>query len=202
MRAWTITARQPASLTAAMNSRKNGQSSMIVDADPALDRHGNVHGSLHRANAVCDELRSGHQAGAEGRLLHSVAGTADIQVDLGVTVLGTYRCRVSQQAGLGSHRAGARREALPAQTRGGSAGRRARSPARRSSLCTAASAARTGAGSTGNDGRSSPSWARRRCGGLSLSFHKCISAALSGIMFRCPDRKPTWPDIPTIRRRW
>ena len=102
MRACTITARQPASLDRGDEFAQERPVVLIVDADPALDRHGNGHGGLHRANAVSDELRPGHQAGAESRLLHSVAGTADIQVDLVVAVPGTDRCGITQQAGLGA----------------------------------------------------------------------------------------------------
>src|SRR5581483_11507168 len=38
--------------------------------------------ALHRRDAVGDEPRLRHQAGAEAALLHAVGGTADIEVDL------------------------------------------------------------------------------------------------------------------------
>ncbi len=37
---------------------------------------------LHGRDAIADELRLGHQAGAEAALLHAVGGAADVEVDL------------------------------------------------------------------------------------------------------------------------
>ncbi len=37
---------------------------------------------LHGGDAVADQCRLGHQAGAEAALLHALGGTADIEVDL------------------------------------------------------------------------------------------------------------------------
>ena len=37
---------------------------------------------LHGGDAVADQCRLGHQAGAEAALLHALGGTADIEIDL------------------------------------------------------------------------------------------------------------------------
>ncbi len=55
---------------------------LVVDADPALDRDGNVHRALHRCDALGDQRRLRHQAGAEAAVLHPVRRTADIEIDL------------------------------------------------------------------------------------------------------------------------
>ena len=43
---------------------------------------------LHGGDAVADQRRLGHQAGAETALLHALRGTADIEVDLVVAEIG------------------------------------------------------------------------------------------------------------------
>ena len=54
---------------------------LFVDADAAFDRDGYRDGGLHRGDAVADQRRLGHQAGADAAFLDSVRWTADIQVD-------------------------------------------------------------------------------------------------------------------------
>src|SRR5262245_43550512 len=54
-----------------------------VDADAALDGHRHAYPCLHCSDAVANQRRLGHQAGAEAPFLHAVRRAADIEVDLG-----------------------------------------------------------------------------------------------------------------------
>ncbi len=54
---------------------------LVVDADPALDRDRNTHRALHGGDALGDQIRLRHQAGAETAVLHPVGRAADIEVD-------------------------------------------------------------------------------------------------------------------------
>ena len=54
---------------------------LVVDADPAFDRDGNFHRTLHGGNAFRDQRRLRHQAGTEAAVLHPVRRTADIEID-------------------------------------------------------------------------------------------------------------------------
>ena len=58
---------------------------LIVDADAALDRHGNAHRALHCRNALGNQRGLRHQAGAEAALLDAIRRAADIEIDLVVT---------------------------------------------------------------------------------------------------------------------
>ena len=55
---------------------------LVVDADPALDGDGNFDRGLHGGDAIADERRLGHQAGAEAARLDAVGRAADIEIDL------------------------------------------------------------------------------------------------------------------------
>ena len=55
-----------------------------VDADPVLDGDRDGDRVAHRAHAVGDERRLGHQAGAERAALDALARAAAVEVDLGV----------------------------------------------------------------------------------------------------------------------
>ena len=55
---------------------------LVVDADAAFDRHRNCDRRLHRGDAIADQRRLRHQAGAEAALLHAVRRAADIEIDL------------------------------------------------------------------------------------------------------------------------
>ena len=55
-----------------------------VDADPVLDGDRDRDRVAHRADAVGDERRLGHQAGAERAALDALARAAAVEVDLGV----------------------------------------------------------------------------------------------------------------------
>src|SRR3569623_1675175 len=59
---------------------------LVVDADAALHRHRHTDNRLHRGDAFADQLRHRHQAGAETAILHAVRRTADVEIDLIVTV--------------------------------------------------------------------------------------------------------------------
>jgi len=55
-----------------------------VDADPVLNGDRDGDGVAHRAHAVGDECRFGHEAGAERAALDALARATAIEVDLGV----------------------------------------------------------------------------------------------------------------------
>ena len=55
---------------------------LVVDADAAFYRHRDLHRALHGGDAVGDQRRRLHQAGAERARLHAVGRAADIEVDL------------------------------------------------------------------------------------------------------------------------
>ena len=61
---------------------------------PAFDRDGNAHRALHGGDALGDQLRLRHQAGAEAAVLHPVRRTADIEIDFVVAeILADFRRR-------------------------------------------------------------------------------------------------------------
>ncbi len=60
---------------------------LVVDADAALDGDRQPGACSHRRDAVADQLRLGHEAGAEPPRLHAVGRTADIEVDLVIAVV-------------------------------------------------------------------------------------------------------------------
>ena len=133
-----------------------------VDADPVLDGDRDRDRVAHRAHAVGDERRLGHQAGAERAALDALARAAAVEVDLGVAPAlaeAGARREVGRVAAaeLQRHRLLDRIEVEMAR-------RRRRAAARRwsSSRCRGACASSAGDGSTGNAGRSSPSSARPR----------------------------------------
>ena len=55
---------------------------LLVDADAAFHRHRNFDRGFHGGDAIGDQRRLRHQAGAEAALLHPVGRTADIEIDL------------------------------------------------------------------------------------------------------------------------
>ena len=55
---------------------------LLVDADAAFHRHRNLDRRFHGGDAVGDQRRLEHQAGAEAAFLHPVGRTADIEIDL------------------------------------------------------------------------------------------------------------------------
>src|SRR5262249_13398139 len=60
---------------------------LIVDADTAFDRDRQLDRAGHGSDAVADERRLRHQAGAEAADLHAIRGTTDIEVDLVIAEL-------------------------------------------------------------------------------------------------------------------
>ena len=72
---------------------------LIVDADAAFHRDGERRGFAHRRHAFRDEVRLRHQAGAEPPRLHAVGGTADIEIDLVIAVLGADARGLGELAG-------------------------------------------------------------------------------------------------------
>ena len=61
---------------------------LFVHADPAFERHRQVHHRIHRRHARGHQLRFLHQAGAEASRLHAVGRATDIEVDLVIAELG------------------------------------------------------------------------------------------------------------------
>jgi hypothetical protein len=55
---------------------------LLVDAEPALDRDRDRHRRTHRRDAIGDQRRFAHQAGAETPRLDPIGRAADIEVDL------------------------------------------------------------------------------------------------------------------------
>ena len=135
---------------------------LIVDADPAFDGDRNFHRALHRSDAVGDQLRLRHQAGAEAAILHPVRRAADIEIDFVIAEILADLRRGREIARIGAaelqrHRMFAGIEAEQ-PLRGRHAGWRRSS----ASPCKAAPAASSGDGTPGNAGRSNPSSGRRR----------------------------------------
>ena len=59
-----------------------GLAVLIVDADAAFDRHRHADAGPHRRDQVGNQLRLGHEAGAEAALLHAIGRAADVEIDL------------------------------------------------------------------------------------------------------------------------
>ena len=102
LRACTMTVVQPASAIAATKSRRNGQSSWSSMPMRHFTVTGTETAAAHRAQAIRDQPRPRHQAGAERRLLHAIAGAADVQVDLVVAECGADRGRLGERPGFGA----------------------------------------------------------------------------------------------------
>jgi hypothetical protein len=60
---------------------------LVIDADAAFDGDLGVARIGHRGDAIADALRLAHQHRAEASRLHAVGRAADIEVDLGISVL-------------------------------------------------------------------------------------------------------------------
>src|SRR4051794_38973421 len=74
---------------------------LIVDADPALHSNGNSYRALHRLNAIGDQRRLRHQAGAKTAVLHPVRRTTDVEIDFVVAEILTYLSRCCEIASIG-----------------------------------------------------------------------------------------------------
>ena len=72
----------------------------LVDADAVLHRHRQGGGRRHGLHAAGHPLRFGHQASAETALLHLLARTANVEVDLVVAPVGPQPGRLRQQSGV------------------------------------------------------------------------------------------------------
>ena len=65
---------------------------VAIDADPMLDRHRQAAGLMHGIHTLGYQGRMGHQTGTDHVVLHPVARTAHVQIDLGkACVLGQRR---------------------------------------------------------------------------------------------------------------
>src|SRR6478752_1041487 len=86
---------------------------LLIDSNPALDRHRNPDGSPHGSDAISNHRRFRHQAGTKPPFLHAVRWTADVEVDLIVAKIFAdtrrlgERCRIAT-AKLQSYRMFAR----------------------------------------------------------------------------------------------
>ena len=88
---------------------------LVIDADPALDRHRNRDRRLHRRHAGSDQRRLAHEAGTERPGLDPVGRAADIEVDLVIAEIGADLRRFAEPprlraAELQGHRMLRRRE--------------------------------------------------------------------------------------------
>ena len=98
---------------------------LLVDADPAFHRHRNLDRRFHGGDAIGDQRRLRHQAGAEAALLHPVGRTADIEIDLVVAELFADARRLRQAPPDRCRRAAARPDARTHRSRAAARGRRA-----------------------------------------------------------------------------
>ena len=73
-----------------------------IDAETMLDRHRYRHRIPHRLDAIGDQLRLGHQAGAKGAVLHAFGRAAAVQVDFVVTILFPEARAVREFDGIGT----------------------------------------------------------------------------------------------------
>jgi hypothetical protein len=80
-----------------------------------LDRHGDRNRLCHRLDALGDQFRLGHQAGAERAALHALARAAAIEVDFVVAVLLDQLRAVREVFGLTPAQLHADRMLLPAE---------------------------------------------------------------------------------------
>ena len=90
---------------------------LLVDADAALDRDRHRDGGLHRRDAVADQRRLAHQAGAEAPVLHPVGRAADVEVDLVIAEIRADPRRRGEVAADRSRRAAAPPDAPPGRSR-------------------------------------------------------------------------------------
>ena len=88
MRACTISASAPAAFTASAKANSDLLRILLVDADAAFHRDRNANRRFHRGDAIGDQRRLRHQAGAEAAFLHAVGRTADIEIDLVIAEIG------------------------------------------------------------------------------------------------------------------
>ena len=75
---------------------------LLVDADAALDRDRHRDRGFHRRDAVGDERRLAHQAGAEAAVLHPVGRAADVEVDLVIAEIRADARRSGEVARIGA----------------------------------------------------------------------------------------------------
>ena len=103
LRACTISASTPAAITARGERVERLLRVLVVDADAAFHRDRNRDRRLHRRDAIADQPRLRHQAGAEAALLHAVGRAADIEIDLVVAEIGAdARARGASAARIGA----------------------------------------------------------------------------------------------------
>ena len=75
---------------------------LVVDADPAFHRHRDRHRGLHGGDAIADQRRLRHQAGAEAALLHALGRTADVEIDLVVAEIRADPRTVRERSRIGA----------------------------------------------------------------------------------------------------
>ena len=75
---------------------------LLVDADAAFHRDRNRDGGLHRRDAIADQRRLRHQAGAEAAVLHAVGRTAGIEIDLVKAEIGADARARGERARIGA----------------------------------------------------------------------------------------------------
>src|SRR5271156_53704 len=73
---------------------QSGARLLLVDADPALDRNGDVDRGGHGRYAFGDQLGLAHQASAETAALDPVGRAAAVEIDLVIAELGANARRL------------------------------------------------------------------------------------------------------------
>jgi hypothetical protein len=73
---------------------------LVVDADAALHRDGQMRDLAHRTDARRDQFGLRHQARAEAAVLHPVGRTADIEIDFVVTEVLADARRCAERRGI------------------------------------------------------------------------------------------------------
>ena len=101
MRACTINVSTPALAHAATSARSDACGSWSSTPMRHLTVTGMRTACAHRADAIGDQLRLAHQAGAEAARLHAVRGTADIEIDFVIAEFFADLRRLGQTSGLG-----------------------------------------------------------------------------------------------------
>ena len=61
---------------------------LLINTNAVFDGHWHVAGIAHGSDAVADQLRFSHQAGAKAATLHTIRGATTVQVDFVVAPIG------------------------------------------------------------------------------------------------------------------
>jgi hypothetical protein len=90
---------QPVAATGVDEGEEAVEILLLVDAEPAFHRHRHGHRRAHRGDAVGDQRRLLHQAGAEAAGLHAVGRATHVEVDLVVAESAPTRAAAASATG-------------------------------------------------------------------------------------------------------